>query len=208
MHISRDARRVLSTLQSISGVNTQSIEDLWVAERLVYSFFPKIIIGHIERFYNPKSKNKPWKMTFYEKPARSQNFGRRRNDDWEHSDEKMEIWKLLSEYVLTDYSYDDLVFIKDSDITVEDIKYGIKIGMEEKVYAIPYAIRVAERHKAERDKQKEDIQNRRNLFSYIDINNDIERRGRLEIATNIASWQEEIENLQLKKKVEELYGKD
>ena len=208
MHISRDARRVINTLQSVSGSNEQDIHDLWIAERLVYSYFPKILIGHIERFYNPKSKNNPDRMAFYEKPARSQNFGRRRNDDWEHTDEKFEIWGMLGQYVLTDYSQDDLLLIKTVDVSQEDVAYGIRIGREEKVYSIPYAIRIAERHKAEREQRKQEIRGRRELFHSQSVNKDINRRGRLEIASRVADWQNEIENLQLQRRVKRLFGEE
>ena len=208
MHISRDARRVIDTLQSVSGSNKQDIHDLWIAERLVYSYFPKVLIGHIERFYNPKSKNNPDRMAFYEKPARNQNFGRRRNDDWEHTDEKFEIWKMLGQYVLTDYSYDDLLLIKTVDVSPEDVAYGIRIGREEGVYSIPYAIRIAERHKAERERRRQEIRERRELFRIQDVNGDINHRGRLEIASRVAAWQDEIENLQLQRRVKRLFGEE
>lgn len=207
MKVSRDARRVLDALLSVSGEQTFTPEDAWIAERLVYSFYPKIIIGHIKKFYNPKSKNHPECMAFYEKPTRSQNFGRRRNDDWEHDDTRYAIWLALSNFAIADYSYDDLVLIKNADIEIEDINYGIKIGLEEKVYKPVYAIRVAEQHKAERDRRRAEIHKQRELVVNC-AKDDINRRTRIEIAGKVADWQEELENLELQHKVKRLFGEE
>ena len=205
MFISRDARRVINTLLSVSGKDKPSINDLWTAEQLVYTYYPNVIIGHIKRYYNPKSKNDPSSMKFYEKPARSQGHGKRTNKTWV-TDDKFNIWSMLSKYVISDYSYDDLAMIKEIDVEEQDIEHGIKVGRENRIYSIAYAIRIAERNKAEREKRRQEIRNRRNLFHKGD-NNDINSRSKLEVVGFVADWKDELENLELQKKIDDLWGR-
>ncbi|AZS49249.1 hypothetical protein BpsS140_00056 [Bacillus phage vB_BpsS-140] len=207
-YMSRDAKRVIKALFSITGKEQPTLQDVWLAERLIYEYYPKTVIAQIERFYNPDSKGDPQALEFYEKPIKSMKIGRRLKDTWEE-DHNFEIWKTIfeSNYLISDFSREDIVLLKESNITVDALKEGMKIGREQKVYSIPYAIRIAERVVAEQDHRLDEAKKRRELF-YKSNDSDTIRRSRLDIAQKIMSWDDQLENLEFQSKMTTLLEKD
>lgn len=204
MRMSRDARQILDTLQSLSNKEA-SVEDVFIAEELAYSFYGKTVSSHIKRMYNPNSKNNPDSMAFYVKPTRSLNKGRRNKDDWYMTKEEREIYCMVcGEYLIDDFNYEQLKQLREvCQRPHEDVEEAIKISVEEDVRSIPYLYRVLEGLEARREHQRRQIEERRKLFLQ-ESNRPVVRRSRLEIASLMYDWQETIQNVELQSKVNDL----
>lgn len=208
MRMSRDAREVKNHLEAKSGQQIPPF-DLFGIEELVYSFYPNFIKGAIDRFYNPKSKQDPSSIAFYVKPIRSMNKSRR-NADWNMTQEQRDIvWK-ISHYLLDDYNYDQLGIIKQmaETFTPQQVQKAIDNAMKEKVFNVNYLLRIAESVKSLDDYEVSKIQNRRKLFVDGGVNDKTHVRPVYEIASMVASFQDELENIRINKMIEEMGKND
>lgn len=210
--MSRDARKALTTLESISGKKA-SIEDAFIAEELCYSFYPSFIISIIRKVYNPNSKLDPGRMSFYVKPIRSQGGKgkakgvRRDTRDWIMTDNDRRVYWAIGHYLLTDYSHEHLQLVRECcRYPFEDVKKAIAISEEEGVHSVPYLHSVLERIQAEREREKQKIAELRKMV----INNvgeeQVIKRNNLEIASLMYEWEQTIQNMNLRRKVEKLFG--
>jgi hypothetical protein len=206
--VSRDARAVLLAIQSLSG-REASIEDVFSAEELVYSFYGKTIVGHIKRMYNPNSKSNPNTVSFYDKPTRSLNKGRRNKEDWRMTDEERRVyWLVCNSYLIEDFNHDALQQLRMvCRQKYEDVNEAISISNGEDVRSIPYLWRVVEGLRVRREHKRRQIEDRRRLFMGS-TEDEVNVRGKAEIASLMYDWQETIQNVELQRRVEALHEED
>lgn len=208
VYMSRDGRKVINHLLSLSGEKIPTKEDIIQAEQLVFTYYSKTIIGHITRFYNPDSKNNPNRVAFYVKPTKSINKGKRTTEEWIMTDEDREKYFTIGEYVIEDYSIDQLKIIRDlCKYQLKDIKVAIKESQKENIYSIFYLQRVVEGIVTQKEYERSKKQYLKELYKYNE-KTDIINRTPLEIATMEYTWQNSVENLELRRKMEELYNDD
>jgi len=211
--MSRDARKMIDELDSFNvqyGKKETSLEDVFVAEELAYSYFAKTICAHIKRYYNSNSDKNPESMSFYVKPTKSINKGRRNKDEWTMTDNDKQIYVTMTKYLIEDFNYDQLKLLREVSNTYnhDTIIEAIKISKSEDVYSIPYVHRVAEGIKARHEIQIHQIQSRRKLFYDTTEQSMAGRRSRIEIASLMHDWQQSIQNVELEKKVKRLYKEE
>lgn len=203
--MSRDCRKVINHLMSLSGEKGPTFEDIIEAEQLVFTYYGKTIIGHISRFFNPESKSNPNRIEFYVKPTKSINKGKRTTDEWVMTNHDKEIYKAIGAFVIEDYSIDQLKIIKNMcKYQLKDIQSGIQEAQKEKIYSIFYLQRIVEGIAAKREYEKTQRQHIKELYKYND-NTDTINRTPIELASMKYDWQNEMENTELQRKLEELY---
>jgi hypothetical protein len=206
--VSTDARKMLNALKAKSG-REASIEDVFIAEELAYTYFAKVVVGNINRMYNPNSKSNPGSMAFYVKPTRSLNKGRRKDiDEWIMTDEEKRVyWTICNQYLIDDFNHDQLKQLRDLCGKPYDmIQLGIKECGREDIRSIPYLFRVVEGLQAKEDHRKRQLEFLRGKFGTEDSAPVVER-NRMEIANLMYSWEDTIQNVELQKKVDDLRGK-
>jgi hypothetical protein len=201
--VSRDARQILNELRAKSG-QEPTIEDVFEAEQLVYSYYAKTVVGHIKRMYNPNSKSDPARVAFYVRPTRSLNKGRRNKDDWLMTEEEKRVYWEVCSYLIEDFNYDALKLLREiCQRKLDIVREAIEISEAEDVRSIPYLYRVLEGLEARKEHERRQIEERRRLFLQ-EQNKQTIKRGRLEIASLMHEWQETIQNMELQKKVDKL----
>lgn len=202
--VSRDARKILDELRALSG-QEPTMDDVFEAEQLAFSFYAKTVVGHIKRMYNPNSKSDPARVAFYVRPTRSLNKGRRSKEDWTMTEsEKAIYWAISNGFLIDDFNHDALVQVQAMcQRKIEDVREAIKISTEEDVLSIPYLYRVLEGLEARREHQRQRIEDRRRLFLQ-DEDKQVKRRGMLEMASLMYDWEQTIQNMELQKKVDRL----
>lgn len=208
MFMSRDARRIINTIAAQgAGVDFTPV-DVYFAEVLAYSFYAKTVEGHIKRMYNPKSKGNPNEVAFYVKPTFSLNKGRRNKEEWRMAPDHQANYYAISKYLIEDYSYDFLKIVKDiCGYPIQMVSEGIKIAKSENVHSVPYLLRVVEGIKARQEHQVHKLDQFRQKF-HTQEQAVVTKRGAVEIAGLMASWEESIQNMKLQKQVEQLYKGD
>lgn len=204
MKVSRDARQMIDALQVLID-REASIEDVFVAEELAYSYFGKTVVGHIKRMYNPNSANGPDTMAFYVKPTRSLNKGRRNKDEWTLIDEEKRVYYLISnQYLIEDFNYDALKQMREmcqQPYTL--IQQAITESLASDVRSVPYLFRIVEGLAIRKEHKRQEIEDRRKLFKGEE-DSKIMTRGKAEIANLMYSWEETIQNVELQHKVNKL----
>lgn len=202
---SRDAKRIIQYLEGISGVGV-SPTDIFIAEQMVYSFFPKTIEGHIKRMYNPDSKGNPASLEFYLKPTFSLNKGRRNKEEWQMSIGEQANYLMISMYLLEDFSFDFLKIMRQiCEFDYETVKESITISIGENVHSLPYLIRVAEGVQVRKQHKQQQLDRFRDQFKPV-AEEQATTRSKLEMAQLMGGWQETIENMKLQRQIDELYG--
>lgn len=203
--MSRDCRKVIDHLLSLSGEKGPTVEDVINAEQLVFTYYGKTIVGHISRFFNPESKGNPNRIEFYIKPTKSINKGKRTTNEWIMSDLDKEIYLTIGKYLIEDYSVDQLKIIKDMcKYQIKDIEVGIQEAQKEQIYSVFYLQRIVEGIAAKREHTKAQRQHIKDLYKY-DGDTDTINRTPLELASMKYNWQNEMENTELQRKLGVLY---
>lgn len=204
---SRDARKVLNQLQELTN-KEPSFEDIFLAEELTFSFYAKTVCSAIKRYYNPDSKGDPNSLSFYVKPIKSINKGRRSKEDWQMDMNDKMVYRWVGQFILEDYSYDMLKTMRElCRYRFDDVEQATKVSKSEDVYSIPYILRVVEGIKARREHKQQQIQQMRKMF-HVKQDEGIVVRGPAEIASAKHSWQELLQNSELQQRVNRLYGGD
>lgn len=206
--VSRDARNILNALRDL-GSGAPTIDDIFEAEQLAFSFYGKTVVGHIKRMFNPNSKGDPARVAFYVKPTRSLNKGRRNKEDWAMTDDERRVYWLISkQYLIEDFNYDALIQLRTiCNSKYEDVNEAMGIAIDEDVRSIPYLFRVLEGLGARREFKRKQIEDRRRLFMG-QAQEQKHVRGKAEIASLMYSWQETIQNVELQRKVKDLHRED
>lgn len=212
IQMSRGCSVVINHLVSVAqkhGVNIiPKPMDIFIAEQLAYTYSFNVINAAITKYYNPKSKNDPTSMAFYEKPIRSQNRGRISDDDWIGT-EKFQIWHELATFAPSQLGKTDIEYIISSPPDMTCIKQGIDIARKSKIISIPYAAGIAIKEyasKIEVQRQQEEEFNAHKI-SESDIYSQIHKHSILEIAGLANEWSETVENIELERKVNSIREK-
>ena len=200
-HMSRDARRIINTIQGLSGIDC-SFQDQIEAEQLTYSYYAKTIEGHINRFFNPKSDKNPHTVSFYVKPTRSVNKGRRDKENWIMTDPEIEIYSTICSMLIEDFSRDVLIIICGicNSYDIQEVRSGIKISQDEGVYSVHYLLRILERQHAEHEKKIELIKQHRSKFNGVQ-QSDTVARPRIELASMRYEWKESIKDQEIEEEL-------
>ena len=204
MAISRDARKILNTIKDMGGANVLPI-DIINAEILSLKYYSKTVSSIIKEKY-PKAKSDPNRVRYYFPILESYKKGiRNRGDLWNPTSEQVEAYWIISEYLLVDFSYEDLKLVKELCMTYApaDLKEGVRLAEKEEVHSVHYLHRIVESYVAERNKKEEQRKRMRELCSYK-ATNDITNRSRIELATLKHEWKNDLENMELQKKWEGL----
>jgi hypothetical protein len=196
----------MEDFRRITG-NTPSILDVFVAEQLAYTYFPKQVAAIIVQIFK-RSKKKESGLDYYVQPVSTMMKQKRQEATWIMTEEEKQVYYMVSRSLLMDFNHDDLVRMKKlCAYPANVVKEAIKVSHGEKVHSIPYYLAVAERIQAEADhkrRQKDAIREQ----VYVAKEETVHKHTILDLAHLSHSWQQAIQNVELENKVKRLYEGD
>lgn len=197
---------MLTALSEITGRNP-TVDDLFVAEEICFTYYANPVISIIKQIYKKSKSDERIRLGYYVQPIVSIIKQKRKSDTWTMNEhDKRVYWFVTTRYLIDDFNHDQLVQLRDlCRFPYDDIEEAARISKNEQVYSIPYLYRVVEGIQARKAEKMRQLQERRKMF-YVEQNEHIIKRSRLDIAKLEAQWLKQCENAELMRMVNELYG--
>lgn len=204
--MSRDARQVITTFCELVGKEID-IEDVLVAESLCFVFYPRQVVSVIKQIHKRSKSEEKNKLAYYVQPVVCMMKQKRpgHDDIWRMTEHERQIYLLVTQhYLIDDFNHEQLVQLRQiCQWSQEDIWQAIRASKEEGVYSIPYLLRVLEGMEARRKERERQLDELRQQLAYRPESEGVVRRSRMELATLLYQWEQDLQNAELERKMQE-----
>jgi hypothetical protein len=223
MNMNRDSRKVYAFLSSVCNSNNIDYEfnhrDIYLLDKLMVKYYPNPVITLIKskiksiKFSQKHATISYW-YTIIDNIFKNNMDVKRMTQNIQYTlpDELAAIiyWEIISNYLICDYSYDDMVLLQTivNRFKNDDIQYAINVGKNQDIYNVRYLNAVLERQEAHRIQKKMKIEkiNRKVEESNKLLDNEIHEHNMLDMAQAEWNWKNTYDNMVIENQLNKIKG--
>ena len=204
--VSRDARQVLEHFANLTGLASTVVQHMAIhAEVLCWTHYPRQVINVINQIYRKSRSDGKNSLDYYIPVVRNMIKPWRREEPWDPTPEECQNYAELSLSLGADWANNKMEIVQWICRQPRAlVRKALHIAHVEGTKSVDYVYRVLERMVLE---QEEKLR-RRERHRLRRGQEQVHKRSRAELATLMYQWQDAIQNVELARKVKELYGRE